>query len=310
MNKDLVHRTVLLHEAVQALNIVEDGCYVDGTFGRGGHSKEILKKLGKNGCLLGIDKDSQAIDAGLELAKVDSRFQIKQGSFVQIAEVIEKSSSISHVNGLLLDLGVSSPQLDDPERGFSFQNDGPLDMRMDKNSGMTASEWLDVAEEGEIARVLKVYGEERFSRRIASAIVAERVSGSIQTTLQLASIITEAIPFREKNKHPATRSFQAIRIYLNNELGDLEKILEGSLEVLSKGARLVVISFHSLEDRIVKRFMRNQALGDRLPPGVPVQYEQSNARLKLIGKPIFASKREVEENPRSRSAVMRVAEIL
>ncbi len=310
MAQSYAHRTVLLHEAVQALAIKTDGCYVDGTFGRGGHSREILKQLGKSGCLLAIDKDVQAVQEGVRLAKTDRRFRIEQGSFLQAKELLKKASISAGIDGLLLDLGVSSPQLDDAARGFSFQHDGPLDMRMDTTTGMTAAQWLEMAEVEEIAEVLKRYGEERFARRIARAIVDERASGGINSTLQLAEIISHAIPKHEKHKHPATRSFQAIRIFLNSELEELERALELSLRLLAKGGRLVVISFHSLEDRIVKRFMRKQAQGDRLPPGVPVQFEQTNARLKLVGKPVFPSEQEVMNNPRARSAVMRVAEVL
>lgn len=310
MTQSYAHRTVLLHEAVQALAIKADGCYVDGTFGRGGHSREILKQLGDAGCLLAIDKDSQAVQEGMRLANADQRFQIKQGSFLQAEELLKKASISAEIDGLLLDLGVSSPQLDDAARGFSFQHDGPLDMRMDTTTGMTAAQWLEMADADEIAEVLKRYGEERFARRIARAIVEERASGGINSTLQLAEIISHAIPKHEKHKHPATRSFQAIRIFLNRELEELEQALELSLRLLVKGGRLVVISFHSLEDRIVKRFMRKQAQGDRLPPGLPVQFEQTNARLKLVGKAIFPSEQEKLDNPRSRSAVMRVAEVL
>lgn len=310
MAQNYVHRTVLLHEAVQALAIRSDGCYVDGTFGRGGHSREIIKQLGKSGCLLAIDKDSLAVQEGERLAKTDQRFQIRQGSFLQAEALLKEASIVAGVDGLLLDLGVSSPQLDDASRGFSFQHDGPLDMRMDTTTGMTAAQWLEIAETEEIAEVLKRYGEERFARRVARAIVDERAAGGINSTLQLADIISHAIPKHEKHKHPATRSFQAIRIFLNRELEELERALELSLRLLVKGGRLVVISFHSLEDRIVKRFMRKQAQGDRLPPGVPVQFEQTNARLKLVGKPVFPSQQEKLDNPRSRSAVMRVAEVL
>ena len=310
MTLGFTHRTVLLHEAVAALNIKNDGCYVDGTFGRGGHSREILKKLGSNGCLLGIDKDSQAIDEGKRLAQSDSRFHIQQGSFLQVIDLMREAVIDREVNGLLLDLGVSSPQLDDSSRGFSFLNEGPLDMRMDTTAGMTAAEWINSAEEGEIAEVLRKYGEERFSRRIAKAIVEERSVSEFHSTRQLAEVIAQAIPRHEKHKHPATRSFQAIRIFINRELEELEQVLELSLNVLVKGGRLVVISFHSLEDRIVKRFMRKQAEGERLPPGVPVQYEQVNARLKLVGKAVFPSQQEIDDNPRARSAVMRVAEVL
>jgi len=307
MVEDLVHQTVLLHEAVSALNVIEDGCYVDGTFGRGGHSRQILKKLGSDGCLIAIDKDVRAVELGEKLAAEDSRFSIQQGSFVQVAELIGHKGEI---DGLLLDLGVSSPQLDDAQRGFSFMKAGPLDMRMDDTSGQTAADWINEAGEGEIARVLKEYGEERFARRIARSIVELRSKSQITDTLQLAEIISAAIPRHEKHKHPATRSFQAIRIHINRELEELEKILQLAVGMLKKGGRLVVISFHSLEDRLVKRFMKAQSQGERLPAGLPVQFEQSNAALKLVGKAIFPAEQEVELNPRARSAVMRVAEKL
>jgi len=307
MGEDLVHQTVLLNEAVTALNVIEDGCYVDGTFGRGGHSREILKKLGSNGCLIAIDKDVRAVEQGERLAAEDSRFSIRQGSFLQVAEIIGHEEGI---DGLLLDLGVSSPQLDDASRGFSFMKAGPLDMRMDDTSGQSAADWISEAEEGEIARVLKEYGEERFARRIAKAIVEVRSESAITDTLQLAEIISAAIPRHEKHKHPATRSFQAIRIHINRELEELESMLKVAVGLLKRGGRLVVISFHSLEDRLVKRFVKAQALGDRLPAGLPVQFEETNAVLKLVGKAVFPTRQEVELNPRARSAVMRVAEKL
>ena len=307
MGEDLVHQTVLLNEAVTALNVIEDGCYVDGTFGRGGHSREILKKLGSDGCLIAIDKDVRAVEQGERLAAEDSRFSIRQGSFLQVAELIGHEEGI---DGLLLDLGVSSPQLDDASRGFSFMKAGPLDMRMDDTSGQSAADWINEAEEGEIARVLKEYGEERFARRIAKAIVEVRSESAITDTLQLAEIISAAIPRHEKHKHPATRSFQAIRIHINRELEELESMLKVAVGLLKRGGRLVVISFHSLEDRLVKRFVKAQALGDRLPAGLPVQFEETNAVLKLVGKAVFPTRQEVELNPRARSAVMRVAEKL
>lgn len=310
MTADLQHRTVLLHEAVQALNVRPDGCYIDGTFGRGGHSRAILQQLGPHGCLLAIDRDSRAVDAGQQLAANDERFVICQGGFSQVAELFVERMPDRQANGLLLDLGVSSPQLDDADRGFSFSSDGPLDMRMDTRAGMTAGEWLATAQAGEIADVLKTYGEERFAKRIAAAIVAQREDGGIHGTRQLAELISLAIPRHEKHKHPATRSFQAIRIFINRELDELEQALAAALNLLVKGGRLVVISFHSLEDRIVKRFMKREAEGERLPPGVPVQYEQSNARLRIIGRPQFPSDAEVDANPRARSAVLRVAEVL
>ncbi len=304
---DFVHQTVLLHEAITALNVIEDGCYVDGTFGRGGHSRQILKKLGNSGCLIAIDKDVRAVEQGERLAAEDSRFSIRQGSFVQAAELLGREDGI---DGLLLDLGVSSPQLDDASRGFSFMKAGPLDMRMDDTSGQTAADWVNEAKEGEIARVLKEFGEERFARRIARAIIEVRSRSAITDTLQLAEIISAAIPRHEKHKHPATRSFQAIRIHTNRELEELEQMLGLAVGLLKSGGRLVVISFHSLEDRLVKRFMKAQSRGERLPAGLPVQFEKTNALLKLVGKAVFPAEQEIELNPRARSAVMRVAEKL
>ncbi len=304
------HQTVLLDEAVNALAVVENGCYVDGTFGRGGHSRLILQQLGMQGCLVGIDKDQQAVEAGRLLEQQDGRFHIFHGSYMQLPEVVEQTYVDRPLNGLLLDLGVSSPQLDDAARGFSFSGDGPLDMRMDTSRGQTAAQWLAQAAEEEIIKVLKEYGEEKFARRIAAAILARREEAPLSTTSELAKLVAEAMPHHEKHKHPATRTFQAIRIRINEELTDLEKCLQVAIDLLGKGGRLVVISFHSLEDRIVKRFMRKQAEGERMPRGVPVQYETSNARLKLIGKAVFASSAEVAGNPRARSAVMRVAEVL
>ncbi|MGD2117491.1 MAG: 16S rRNA (cytosine(1402)-N(4))-methyltransferase RsmH [Chromatiales bacterium] len=306
----LAHQTVLLQEAVEALNIQVGGCYIDGTFGRGGHSAAILERLGENGCLIAIDKDEEAVAAAAQRFAGDARFHIEQASFAQLRQVAEKYQKAGEVNGLLLDLGVSSPQLDDPLRGFSFQQDGPLDMRMDRTQGISASDWLNTADEGDIAEVLKVYGEERFARRIARAVVAQRDSQPLVTTRQFAELIAAAVPRREKGKNPATRSFQAVRIKVNRELDDLVDALDQSLQVLAQGARLVVISFHSLEDRIVKRFMRKQSQGDRLPNGLPVQFEQSNAVLKTVGKAVHPSEQEIKDNVRARSAVMRVAEVL
>ncbi len=310
MSGDFLHQTVLLGEAVEALAVEHDGCYVDGTFGRGGHSREILKKLGPGGCLVGIDKDPLAVEAGGVLQKQDARFHIIHGSFTNLESLRGQDVLTRPVNGLLLDLGVSSPQLDDVGRGFSFQSDGPLDMRMDTTKGMTAAEWLAHAEEGEIATVLKEYGEEKFARRIARAIVMHRQQAPLITTSQLASLVAAAMPRKEKHKHPATRTFQAVRIQVNQELTELEKVLSAAMDMLAKGGRLVVISFHSLEDRIVKRFMRRQAEGERLPRGLPVQNEQVGARLRLIGKAVFPTDEEIHANPRARSAVMRVAEVL
>lgn len=304
------HITVLLNEAVDALVADPDGFYVDGTFGRGGHSQLILNSLSPQGRLLAIDKDLTAIAVAHERFGQDARFEIAHSSFAGLAELIAARNMTGKVSGLLLDLGVSSPQLDEAERGFSFQQDGPLDMRMDQSRGQSAADWVNSADEGEIAQVLKEYGEERFAKRMARAIVAERQKHPITTTARLAEIVKEANPAWEKGKHPATRAFQAIRIKVNEELTDLDAVLEQALEVLAVGGRLVVISFHSLEDRVVKRFIRRQEQGDPLPLGVPVRDEQLNKRLRSCGKPIRASDLEVNANLRARSAIMRVAEKL
>ncbi|USF88445.1 16S rRNA (cytosine(1402)-N(4))-methyltransferase RsmH [Candidatus Endoriftia persephone] len=310
MTEITTHRPVLLEEAVTALNITAEGIYIDGTFGRGGHSRRILKVLGERGRLIGIDKDPQAIVHGREQLGGDARFTIVQQSFAMIAQVAQNAGVAGRVDGVLLDLGVSSPQLDQAERGFSFLQDGPLDMRMDPNSGMSAAQWLAAATDKEIADVLKRYGDARHARRIARAIVAARQVEPILTTGRLAEIVSAANPAWEKGKHPATRSFQAIRIFINRELDDLQQFLGQVLEVLRPGGRLAVISFHSLEDRIVKRFMRDQAKGDRFPAGVPVTQAQLQPRLKLLGKAIRPGADETESNPRARSAVLRVAERL
>ncbi|MBO9481234.1 16S rRNA (cytosine(1402)-N(4))-methyltransferase RsmH [Salinisphaera sp. G21_0] len=301
-----VHKTVLLNEAVDALLTDPSGVYVDGTFGRGGHSRLILNALTEQGRLVGIDKDPLAIATGVQLASDDPRFAIHHGSFTDVDSV----HSDQLVDGILLDLGVSSPQLDDPERGFSFMQEGPLDMRMNHQDGETAAGWLARAEEQEISRVIWEYGEDRFSRRMARAIVRERDIEPILTTRRLADIIAAACPTREKGKHPATRAFQAIRIHINRELEDLVLCLDRALEKLKPGGRLVVISFHSLEDRIVKRFIRKHQKGDELPSWLPVTEDQLNRRMKSLGKAIKPSRQEVQENPRARSAVMRVAEKL
>ena len=304
------HQPVLFDEALGALDIKPAGRYVDGTFGRGGHSQAILERLDPAGCLLAIDKDQDAITHAKERFPDESRLMLEHCSFARLQALAERLDWIGKVDGILLDLGVSSPQLDQPERGFSFLADGPLDMRMDNTRGIPASAWLASAEASEIAGVLKRYGEERFSKRIAAGIVEARRADPITTTGRLAEIVAAAVPVREKHKHPATRSFQAIRIYINEELQDLQQCLAQTIPVLAPGGRLVVISFHSLEDRIVKRFMRDQARGDDFPLGVPVTQAQMNQRLKVVGKAIRPSQREVNLNPRSRSAVLRVAERL
>ena len=306
----LIHKPVLLEETLTALNIKPDGCYVDGTFGRGGHSQEIIKQLGENGKLLAFDKDPQAIATANTIAANDDRLHVKQGSFTQLKQTVEELGWQGKVDGIFLDLGVSSPQLDDAERGFSFRFDGPLDMRMDPDHGMSASQWLASAEERDIMMVLFDYGEEKFARRIAKAIVEAREEQPINTTKRLASIVAAANPSRERNKDPSTRTFQAIRIFINQELEDLKTCLSQAVDILAPGGRLVVISFHSLEDRIVKRFIREQCKGDDYPLDLPVMHAQLNQNMKMIGKAIKAGRNELDENPRARSAVMRIAEKL
>jgi 16S rRNA (cytosine1402-N4)-methyltransferase len=292
------------------LAVRADGCYLDGTFGRGGHSRLILERLGPDGHLLGFDKDPLAIATGNELAAEDGRFVVVQRSFAELGEEIAVRGLAGKVRGVLLDLGVSSPQLDDAERGFSFLNDGPLDMRMDPTRGVSAAQWIASASEEEIARVFKEYGEERFAKRMARAVVLRRAEQPFERTADLAQVLTVANPAWEKGKNPATRAFQGLRIYINNELGDLQRGLDAALEALEVGGRLVVISFHSLEDRIVKQFMRKHAKGERdeYPRDLPIIPKAFEPRLKLIGKPQYASEAELKANPRSRSAVMRVAE--
>lgn len=302
-----MHQTVLLREAVEALVTSPGGFYVDGTFGRGGHSRHLLQQLNADGRVLGVDKDPAAEAAALELAANEPRFQFFHGSFAELPGELRRMG-IDAVDGILLDLGVSSPQLDDGERGFSFLQDGPLDMRMDTTRGETAAQWLSHAGVDEIALVLKEYGEERFSRRIAAAIVAARTEQPITSTGRLAQVVSEANPKWEKHKHPATRAFQAIRIKVNSELEDLQELLAAALDMLRVGGRLVVISFHSLEDRLVKRYMRDMARGEQFPMGVPVRDSALNRRMRLVGKAVRASDEEVAGNVRSRSAIMRVAE--
>ncbi|WP_027856125.1 16S rRNA (cytosine(1402)-N(4))-methyltransferase RsmH [Marinobacterium jannaschii] len=308
MAQEFSHTTVLLDEAVNLLVTDEAGFYVDGTFGRGGHSGLILKHLGEHGQLMAIDKDPEAITYSQTLFADDNRFSICHGSFAELESFVTARDMNGKVDGILLDLGVSSPQLDDASRGFSFMNDGPLDMRMNPTVGESAADWINRVDEKEMADVFYIYGEERFSRRMAKAVVAERQLEPITTTARLAKIITEANPAWEKGKHPATRVFQAIRIYVNRELEDLENCLQQSLEMLKEGGRMVVISFHSLEDRIVKRFIRKYVKGDEhIPRGIPVTEEMLDQRLKAVGKALKPGKQEVDDNPRARSAVMRVA---
>lgn len=305
------HQPVLLQEAIAGLAIRPDGVYVDGTFGRGGHARLILEQLGPQGRLFALDKDPQAIRAGHEQFGSDTRFTIVRGSFAMLQQLALSHDVAGRVDGVLLDLGVSSPQLDDPARGFSFLHDGPLDMRMDPEQGQSAAQWLAEVEERELDAVLRDLGEERFHKRVARAIVSARGEQPIATTAALAALVAKAIPVREKHKHPATRTFQAIRIHINRELEDLRDCLEQAVQVLAAAGRLVVISFHSLEDRIVKRFMREQARGrDNLPPDLPVPAQQLGVTMRLVGKAIRPSAAECEGNPRARSAVLRIAERL
>lgn len=304
-----MHQTVLLREAVEALVTERDGYYVDGTFGRGGHSREILLELGSGGRLLAVDKDPQAAAVAQQLKEGDERFDFVHDSFARLPHQLRRMG-IGAVDGILLDLGVSSPQLDEGNRGFSFTHDGPLDMRMDTTRGQTAAEWLATASHGDIARVLREYGEERHAGRIASALLRAREVSPISTTAELARVVSEANPSWEKHKHPATRSFQAIRIFINRELEELQSFLDVAVGLLRPGGRLVIISFHSLEDRLVKRFIRRMASGEQPPRGVPLRDDQVKRTLRAVGRAVKPSAQEIADNPRARSAVMRVAERL
>ncbi len=305
------HTTVLLEEAVDALAIKPGGFYVDATFGRGGHSRLILERLGEQGRLVALDRDPAAIESGRNLL-ADRRLTLIHTAFSGLGVALKgevEGDGVGQVDGVLLDLGVSSPQLDEAQRGFSFRADAPLDMRMDTSRGKTVAEWLAEASQSQIAEVIKNYGEERFAHAVAKAIVAARTGGVIATTRQLAEIVAQAVRTREAGQHPATRSFQALRIHINQELEELSLVLPQCVEALKPGGRLVVISFHSLEDRIVKRFMRDQSQPPRLPAGMPVrEVDRAKPPLALIGKPVYPSAAEVDANPRARSAVMRVAE--
>jgi 16S rRNA (cytosine1402-N4)-methyltransferase len=304
----LAHVPVLLREAVDALEVKADGVYADCTFGRGGHSREVLRRLGSRGRLLALDRDLGAVAAAQQIA--DARLLVLHASFGRLQEALG-AEGIAQVDGILMDLGVSSPQLEDAGRGFSFRLEGPLDMRMDSSRGITAAQWLASASEQQIGEVIKTYGEERFARQIARAVVAARSRGAVDTTRQLAQIVEDAVRTREPGQHPATRTFQAVRIFINQELEELSLALAQSLELLQEGGRLVAISFHSLEDRIVKRFMRDNAQPAPVPRGLAVrEADRAPPRLRLIGKPIRASQAEFAANPRARSAVLRVAEKL
>ncbi|NVJ65586.1 MAG: 16S rRNA (cytosine(1402)-N(4))-methyltransferase RsmH [Gammaproteobacteria bacterium] len=326
MNPQQPHDAVLLNEAVEALvqgkqlpandagssdNAQKiDGIFIDCTFGRGGHSRQLLSQLGQNSKLLAFDKDPQAIEVATQLASEDPRFDIVHDSFSLLEQEVEKRGWAGKVDGVLMDLGVSSPQLDQAERGFSFMQDGPLDMRMNSTKGITAQQWIEQTKEDDMVFVFKAYGEERYAKRIARAICEKRQTEAIGTTKKLANIIAEAHPRWEKHKHPATRCFQAIRIAVNSELDDLKAVLEQSLEALNVGGRLVAISFHSLEDRIVKQFIRDQEKGKEFPAGLPITEDMINRRMKKVGKFVKAGEEELARNNRARSAVMRVAEKL
>lgn len=302
------HIPVLAKESIEALAIKPSGFYVDCTFGRGGHSKLILDRLGADGKLMVIDRDHLAIKSAKDLAQKDKRIIVKTGSFKNLYDFAQEEKVVGKIDGIFLDLGVSSPQLDDPKRGFSFMHDGPLDMRMDSTQEISAKEWVNSASQDEIINVLKVYGEERFAKRIASAIIEVRKSKPISTTRQLADLISSSIPKKEKNKHPATRSFQAIRIFVNKELEDLNILLDDVLKLLAKGGRIAVISFHSLEDRIIKQFIKTHSSGDKYPKDLPIKYDLIKPDLIKIGKFILPSTSEIEDNPRARSAKLRIAE--
>lgn len=306
------HKPVLLDEVIEALNIRADGYYIDATFGRGGHSREILKRLGPEGKLHAFDKDPDAIKSVSTDLVQDPRFEIIKGSFTMLMQHVKQHDLQGHIAGILFDFGVSSPQLDDAERGFSFRFDAPLDMRMNPEEGLSVAEWLNKADETEIANVIYEYGEERASRRISKVIVNARAESPIETTTQLAELVRQAVPFKKsrhkKEIHPATKTFQALRIFINRELDDIKAVLPQAVDVLCPGGRLAAISFHSLEDRIVKRFIRDQSSPTEYPAELPIMPDNSNVKLKRIGKKIRANEIETNENPRARSAVLRVAE--
>ncbi len=304
---DQPHHPVLLEEVVAAMNIREDGFYLDATAGRGGHVAAILEKLGAKGRVLALDRDPQAVLAVTERFIDDPRVQVKQANFSSLSSLLSSGECFS---GILFDFGVSSPQLDNAARGFSFMQDGPLDMRMNPDDYPGAADWLATAEQHEIRDVLRRFGEEKHAHRIAWAIVDARAEAALETTAQLVALIKKVVPARPQDKHPATRTFQAIRIRINKELEEIATVLPQALDSLCVGGRLLCISFHSLEDRIVKRFFRDQARGDDLPKEIPIRDAERNPRLRLVGKPVRASKQEIDENPRARSAILRVAECL
>ena len=308
-HRALSHQPVLVAEVLAALQVRPDGCYLDATFGRGGHATALLATLGPGGRLLALDRDPAAACAA-ERLEADARFKFVRSRFSQLESQAAAHGLAGKLDGVLFDLGVSSPQLDDPTRGFSFSHEGPLDMRMDPDHGIPAGDWLAHVTEAELSRVLAQWGEERFHRRVARAVIAARQQAPVITTGRLAALVAAAIPSREPGKHPATRTFQAIRIAVNDELGELRSALDQALRVLAPGGRLVVISFHSLEDRMVKHFMRDQARGQDLPLDLPVPGGPHGATLHRSGRALRPSLAEIAANPRARSAVLRVAERL
>lgn len=302
------HTPVLLREALDALQIRADGIYIDATLGRAGHARAIVSELGESGRLIAFDRDPRAIELGQQVFADDARVQLLHGEFNRMQQLLKEFTTVEKVDGILMDLGVSSPQLDQAERGFSFMRDGDLDMRMDPSQGESAAQWLARVEEVELVQVLFSLGEEKFARRIAKAIILEREQTAIATTLQLANIVAQSIPKKDKHKHPATRTFQAIRLHINQELAQIEDALPQAVELLNEGGRLAVISFHSLEDRIVKRFVRKFSTPNLPPRNIPVSERDYLTPLRAIGKAIKPGADEVKKNPRSRSSVLRVAE--
>jgi len=302
------HTPVLLHEAINSVFLDSNGLYVDGTFGRGGHTKELLNRLSVKGRVIGFDKDPVAIDLGKVVFKFEKRLELIHESFSKLHLLLKKRGNLGDVSGVLLDLGVSSPQLDQGDRGFSFLHDGPLDMRMNNSKGMTAAQWIAESDQDELINIFKTYGEEKFAVRIAKNIIQKRFQEPIETTHQLAAIVSEAHPRWKRGQHPATKIFQAIRIHINNELEDLDVLLENVLNILKVGGKLVVISFHSLEDRKVKQFIREKEKGPVLPKGIPMRDTRHKILLRGVGKSIKPSDWNIRDNKRSRSAIMRVAE--
>jgi 16S rRNA (cytosine1402-N4)-methyltransferase len=310
-SSQFIHRSVLLQESISGLNIKPDGIYIDATFGRGGHSAEILKHLSSKGRLIALDRDDTAIESAQRFID-DPRFSIHHVAFSNIQDVVNGLELMCDIDGVLMDIGVSSPQLDDASRGFSFQKDGPLDMRMDRSAGISAADWLNKADLEEITMVLKTYGEEKFGKRIAHAVLEQRIIKPLESTAEFAQLIDKAVPVKDKFKHPATRSFQGVRIFINGELDQLNQGLDGAVKVLKPGGRLVVISFHSLEDRAVKRFIRKLSKGKDIPRGLPITQQEIDAEKLVIaiGRAVKPSAEEIAQNVRCRSSVLRTAEKL